>query len=149
MNEEEKFSLTYKFSLINPFYFSQSTVSLNLLFNRPPKECALIVNPDEGIALEDPFTISIINCIDQDRPLLYSLYYYEEESKRLTDIDSGQINNAIYLMKNELVNTFKTILPEIPSNFLSMCILDLIIHGQIRDNLGGIANITSAVINMK
>lgn len=81
------------------------------MFNRPPKDCSLIVNPSEGTALEDIFTLAIINCRDLDRPLLYSFYYYEDDDKKKKDLESGQINNAIYLMNNELTNTFNTILP--------------------------------------
>ncbi|EAR96186.2 REJ domain protein (macronuclear) [Tetrahymena thermophila SB210] len=124
-----------RFSVYNPSYVMPSLATITLLINIPPKNCILSISPNQGVALQTIFSIKFSNCVDEDSPLTYQFFYYNNQADYEQELDSPW-NISRRLIKDQTTSyVMNTTLPQ----------GSLIIMSQAMDSQLGISNSTLTV----
>ena len=93
-------SYTFKLSSVlldEDSSLTPSSASITVLTNGPPKPGSLKVQPDTGTELSTEFTLSMINWIDTDLPLLYQFAFLSPTNNELIQI--GGLSEVAYYSK--------------------------------------------------
>ncbi|EAR96182.2 REJ domain protein (macronuclear) [Tetrahymena thermophila SB210] len=124
-----------RFSVYNPSYVMPSLATITLLINIPPKNCILSISPNQGVALQTIFSIKFSNCVDEDSPLTYQFFYYNNQADYELELDSPW-NISRRLIKDQTTSyVMNTTLPQ----------GSLVIMSQVMDSQLGISNSTLTI----
>ncbi|EWS74310.1 REJ domain protein (macronuclear) [Tetrahymena thermophila SB210] len=124
-----------RFSVYNPSYVMPSLATISLLINTPPKNCILSITPNQGVALKTIFSIQFSNCVDEDSPLTYQFFYYNNQVDYEQELDSPW-NISRRLIKDQTTSyVMNTTLPQ----------GNLVIMSQVMDSQLGVTNSTLTV----
>ncbi|EAR96156.2 REJ domain protein (macronuclear) [Tetrahymena thermophila SB210] len=129
-------TIQIRFSVYNPSFFMPSLSTLSFIVNIPPQGCTLRVDPQQGVALQTVFSIQYQNCDDEDLPLTYQFFYYNN----IEDIQQELIapwNIVRRQIQDQTINNqIQTVLPQ----------GNLVIMGQAMDSQLGISNSTITIV---
>jgi hypothetical protein len=69
-----------------------------ITFNIPPNSCMLDFNYDEGvIEFIEILTINILNCKDENSPLIYSIMFFANSSIYQSDLEQSNIYHYLLI----------------------------------------------------
>ncbi|EAR81546.2 REJ domain protein, partial (macronuclear) [Tetrahymena thermophila SB210] len=131
-------TLQIRFSVYNPLFVMPSSSIINIQINIPPQNCVLNINPLQGIALETIFQIQFLNCKDEDLPLTYQFFYYNNADDADQELVSPWNILRRQIQDQTINNSIQTILPT----------GNLVVMVQVMDSYLGVYN-TSSIIQVQ
>ncbi|EAR92311.2 Serine/Threonine kinase domain protein (macronuclear) [Tetrahymena thermophila SB210] len=133
--DPSKPTLQIRFSVYNPLYVMPSLSTISIQINIPPQNCVLSINPQKGIALETIFQIQLLSCTDEDLPLTYQFFYYNNADDANQELISPWNILRRQIQDQTINNSIQTILPQ--GNLVFMV--------QVMDSYLGVYNTSSTI----
>ncbi|KRX01334.1 Insulin-like growth factor binding protein, N-terminal [Pseudocohnilembus persalinus] len=146
--ESGNYQITIKITCYNPYFSLPAISTFNLNLNEPPTNCYLQVTPSTGVSLSTIFTLSILNCEDDNQPLNYKFSYYTNSEEYIEEKYSGTKSTAL---KKQTLQTYgtnyvvSTVLPRAQSSTSDGEDEGIIIMVSVKDSYNGITNITQTI----
>ena len=128
-------------SLYDPRFFMPSISTANINVNFEPLGGELVIAPASGYSLETDFVLSATGFFDEDSPLTYRFFYYQDED--LYELERGlgvsPVNSRRdFLAESGLRNELSI---RIPMGRQSQS-MDVLIMVSVIDSLGAVTNVT-------
>ncbi|EAR82024.2 REJ domain protein (macronuclear) [Tetrahymena thermophila SB210] len=133
--DPSKPTLQIRFSVYNPLYVMPSLSTISIQINIPPQNCVLSINPLQGIALETIFQIQLLSCTDEDLPLTYQFFYYNNADDANQELISPWNILRRQIQDQTINNSIQTVLPQ--GNLVFMV--------QVMDSYLGVYNTSSTI----
>ncbi|EAR96767.2 REJ domain protein (macronuclear) [Tetrahymena thermophila SB210] len=124
-----------RFTVYNPANIMPSLSVTNFNINLAPSNCVLSVTPSSGQALTTQFTIQFNGCVALNNPITYQLFYYNQTSDALKEI---QIPQNILRRQLQDQSLQSKIITNLPSG-------NIVIMGQAMDSYLAVFNTTIQV----
>ncbi|KRX04545.1 Insulin-like growth factor binding protein, N-terminal [Pseudocohnilembus persalinus] len=147
--ESGNYQITIKITCYNPYFSLPAISTFTLDLNEPPSNCFLQVTPTDGISISTLFSLSILNCEDDNLPLSYKFSYYINNEEYLVEKYQGTQSTSL---KKQTLQTYgtnnliSTILPRAyTSNSDDGEEETIIIMVSVKDQYNGITNITQTI----
>ncbi|KAL4499740.1 hypothetical protein ABPG72_017280 [Tetrahymena utriculariae] len=95
-------SVTIGFSVFNPYYFIPRVSIISLRINFPPQQYVFNIKPlpnssNFGKSLQALFTVTMLNCIDDNLPIQYQFFMYKS-----SDDMKDEIKNPYQVVRRQL-----------------------------------------------
>ncbi|KAL4481735.1 hypothetical protein ABPG74_007824 [Tetrahymena malaccensis] len=133
--KEGENSLQIRFSIYNPYFSMPSTSIININLNFPPYNCQFTVSPQSGYSITQVFTLSVLNCQDQDLPLTYQFFYYNSQEEYQQEILQPWNIHRRQILEQSDSNLLQTILPS----------GNLVLMAQVLDSKLAVFNTTISI----